>query len=162
MDSGSAHDSGSGARKAMHAMLRRAHWLLILSALVCCQARAAEAGEWSERLYGYQPRNYGYAPSNYVFPRYGFVRGYVYVEGPPYGSPALGDPSRCPPGTVDAAIPPFEEVEPTPGTPTESSAPSNSEVVRPAGSPEKSIIKSSFLRFFDATPPKKQPGADSQ
>ena len=76
--------------------------LLILACLgLACSA--AEAGKWHLRLYGYQPINYGYPPSNYVFPRYGFQRGYVYFERPPYGTPLLDDPKHCPPDHIVAA-----------------------------------------------------------
>jgi hypothetical protein len=68
---------------------------LLLLTLAGCWPTIAAAGDWAYRLYGYQPRVYGYAPSEYVFPRYGFRRGYVYVEGPPYGSAELGPPAVC-------------------------------------------------------------------
>jgi hypothetical protein len=68
-------------------------WLL---AIACLSPASAAAGELFVRMYGYLPQVYGYPPSAYVFPRYGFERGYVYVQRPPYGSPALGTPAMCP------------------------------------------------------------------
>jgi hypothetical protein len=134
MHIGSAHHAANKGRTAMHAMLRRAYWLLVLPALVCCIANIADAGDWRYRLYGYRPRNYGYFPSNYVFPRYGFVRGYVYVDGPPYGSPALDDPRRAPPIVVDPALPqpPAEEIGTGTDGSTASACDSAPPVVRPA------------------------------
>jgi hypothetical protein len=70
---------------------------LLLLAICFFSPTSASAGEWVDRLYGYRPRVYGTVPSEYVFPRYGFHRAYVYFEGPPYGSPALGDPNHIPP-----------------------------------------------------------------
>ena len=73
----------------------------------------AQAGERLWYRYGYRPKVYGYPPSSYVFPRYGFVRGYVYFEGPPYGSPLLGDPNHC--STLPAPVAP--DLEPQPEVP---------------------------------------------
>jgi hypothetical protein len=79
----------------MGSRVARIRCCLLLIAVASFCPTIAGAGEWVYRLYGYRPRVYGYAPSEYVFPRYGFQRGYVYVEGPPYGSPALGPPAFC-------------------------------------------------------------------
>jgi hypothetical protein len=79
----------------METRLARMRCGLLLLAVAGCCPTIAGAGEWLSRLYGYRPRVYGYAPSDYVYPRYGFQRGYVYVEGPPYGSPELGPPALC-------------------------------------------------------------------
>ena len=102
----------------------------------------AQAGDWRYRLYGYTPRNYGYAPSNYIFPRYGLVRGYVYFEGPAYGSPELDSPRRCPPRMVgaEALQVPVDEAEPIPVEPTETSIQPERGVVRPAA-----VRKSCFI-----------------
>jgi hypothetical protein len=80
--------------RSMESRLARTCCLLLLAVAGSCP-KIAGAGEWLYRIYGYRPRVYGYAPSEYVYPRYGFQRGYVYVEGPPYGSPELGPPALC-------------------------------------------------------------------
>ncbi len=102
--------------------------LLVLAIASSCPT-TARAGEWAYRLYGYRPRVYGYAPSDYVFPRYGFQRGYVYVEGPPYGSPALGPPALCHgPADMPPEFPlPEAQIEPsaevTPSAPSKAASP---------------------------------------
>jgi hypothetical protein len=79
----------------MGSRVARIRCCLLLIAVASCCPSIGGASEWVYRLYGYRPRVYGYAPSEYVYPRYGFQRGYVYVEGPPYGSAALGPPAFC-------------------------------------------------------------------
>lgn len=80
--------------EAKLALMRRCTLLL---AIACSYPTIVGASEVWYRMYGYHPRVYGYAPSAYVFPRYGFQRGYVYITGPPYGSPELGPPAVCRP-----------------------------------------------------------------
>lgn len=118
----------------MNATLRRAYRLLLAAALLGGVASTAEAGEWLYRLYGYQPRVYGSFPSQYVFPRYGFKRGYVYFEGPAYGSPMLDDPCHVAPAYANPALPqpPAEEPELIPAGSIESSARSTPATVKPA------------------------------
>ena len=85
----------------------------LLLGIACFGPTSVRAGELFYRMYGYMPRTYGYAPSAYVFPRYGFERGYVYVQGTLYGSPELGSPVQCR-GAIElpAELPmPIEQVE---------------------------------------------------
>ena len=118
----------------MESRFGRTRSCLLFLAIAGCVPTIAGAGDRLYRIYGYQPRVYGYAPSDYVFPRYGFQRGYVYVEGPPYGSPELGPPALCrgqsemsplfpgPPGPMDYGgdvvipAPPEPENTKTPAT----------------------------------------------